>query len=68
KSDILFQLRTGHAPLAKHLHRIGKVDTPRCPCCGTRQLQSVKCDGKSGHNRFGSKLSHRLSLTLIAAR
>ena len=30
---ILFQLRTGHAPLAKHLVRLGKADTPICPSC-----------------------------------
>ncbi|KDR70527.1 hypothetical protein GALMADRAFT_37353, partial [Galerina marginata CBS 339.88] len=29
----IYQLRTGHAPLAKHLHRIGKIDSPQCPCC-----------------------------------
>lgn len=27
------QLRTGHAPLNKHLHTIGKADTPICPAC-----------------------------------
>ena len=32
-ASILSQLRTGHAPLAKHLHRIGKVDSPICPAC-----------------------------------
>jgi zinc-binding in reverse transcriptase len=31
--SILAQLRTGHAPLAKHLHRIGKMDSPICPAC-----------------------------------
>ena len=30
---ILFQLRTGHVPLNKHLHRISKVDSPKCPHC-----------------------------------
>ncbi|PSR72426.1 hypothetical protein PHLCEN_2v11707, partial [Hermanssonia centrifuga] len=30
---ILFQLRTGHAPLQKLLHKIGKADTPMCPAC-----------------------------------
>jgi zinc-binding in reverse transcriptase len=32
-STILTQLRTGHAPLAKHLHRIKKADSPICPAC-----------------------------------
>ena len=33
QSSILYQLRTGHAPLAKHLHRFHKADSPQCPCC-----------------------------------
>ena len=32
-ASILSQLRTGHAPLAKHLHQIGKSDSPLCPAC-----------------------------------
>ena len=32
-TSILAQLWTGHAPLAKHLHRIKKVDSPMCPAC-----------------------------------
>jgi hypothetical protein len=32
-ASILSQLRTGHAPLAKHLHWIGKSDSPICPDC-----------------------------------
>ncbi|KAI0042452.1 hypothetical protein FA95DRAFT_1500077, partial [Auriscalpium vulgare] len=32
-SSILFHLRTGHVALNKHLHRIGKIDSPRCPSC-----------------------------------
>jgi hypothetical protein len=31
------QLRTGHAPLNKHLHRIGCVDSPICPACEEAQ-------------------------------
>ncbi|KAG2110706.1 hypothetical protein DEU56DRAFT_749788 [Suillus clintonianus] len=27
------QLRTGHAPLNKHLHRIRGAETPTCPAC-----------------------------------
>ncbi|KAJ3878611.1 hypothetical protein F5051DRAFT_292525, partial [Lentinula edodes] len=29
----LTQLRTGHIPLQRHLHRIGKADSATCPCC-----------------------------------
>jgi hypothetical protein len=32
-ASILTQMRTGHVPLAKHLHRIGKADLPICPTC-----------------------------------
>ena len=32
-ASTLTQLRTGHAPLAKHLHRIKKEDSPICPAC-----------------------------------
>ncbi|KIK34519.1 hypothetical protein CY34DRAFT_97847 [Suillus luteus UH-Slu-Lm8-n1] len=28
-------LRTGHAPLNLHLHRLGKADQPHCPHCPT---------------------------------
>ena len=32
-ASILTQLRTGHIPLAKHLHRINRLDSPICPAC-----------------------------------
>lgn len=32
-ASVLTQLRTGHAPLNRHLHRIGSVDSPTCPSC-----------------------------------
>jgi len=31
QTSILTQLRTGHAPINKHLHRIRNNDTPNCP-------------------------------------
>lgn len=38
---ILTQLRTGHIPLQKHLHRIKKVESPYCPCCKRDALETV---------------------------
>lgn len=32
--SILTQLRSGHAPLQYHLHKLGKVPSPLCPTCG----------------------------------
>ena len=34
---LLVQLRTGHIPLNKHLHRISKSPTPLCPSCEERE-------------------------------
>ena len=33
QASILMQLRTGHAPLQRFLHRIDRVDSPHCPAC-----------------------------------
>jgi ribonuclease HI len=33
QSSLLFQLRTGHAPLNKHLYRIKRADSLMCPKC-----------------------------------
>ncbi|KAJ7780699.1 hypothetical protein DFH07DRAFT_693392, partial [Mycena maculata] len=30
---LLFQLRSHHLPLARHLHRLKKSPSPTCPCC-----------------------------------
>ena len=32
-ASLLFQLRSGHAPLNAHLFKIGVADTPYCPTC-----------------------------------
>jgi hypothetical protein len=32
-ASILVQLRTGHVGLNKHLHKIGKAESPLCPAC-----------------------------------
>jgi len=36
-ASLLMQLRSGHAPLNKHLHRIGCVESPLCPACEEAQ-------------------------------
>ena len=33
QASTIFQLRSRHAPLRKYLYRIGKADSPACPCC-----------------------------------
>ena len=33
QASILMQLHTGHIPLNRFLHRIGKIDSPTCPTC-----------------------------------
>jgi ribonuclease HI len=42
-ASTLTQLRTGHAPLAKFLHRINRMDSPTCPGCqqGTETVQHI---------------------------
>lgn len=37
---VLTQLRTGHAPLNAHLHRIGCADSPICPACGVPETSA----------------------------
>ena len=36
-ASLLMQLRAGHAPLNKHLHHIGCIDSPICPACEEAQ-------------------------------
>ncbi|CAK5265676.1 unnamed protein product [Mycena citricolor] len=31
--SVLFQLRSGHSILARHLYKIGRAASPICPCC-----------------------------------
>ncbi|KAJ3980912.1 hypothetical protein F5890DRAFT_1388492, partial [Lentinula detonsa] len=45
QTSILFQLRSGHAPLNHHLHRLKKVGSPNCPHCdltGRQTKETVK--------------------------
>ncbi|KAI6033804.1 hypothetical protein PISMIDRAFT_113320 [Pisolithus microcarpus 441] len=42
QTGIYIQLRTGHIPLNRHLHRIKKSDTPLCLQCGEVTEESVQ--------------------------
>ncbi|KAJ3473536.1 hypothetical protein NLI96_g12952 [Meripilus lineatus] len=42
QAAIITQLRTGHAPLNEHLHRIKRSATPNCPHCGPGFTESVR--------------------------
>lgn len=62
-SSLLFQLRSGHAPLNKHLHRIAKSPTATCTQCNTGQ-ESVhhflmSCQA---YNRQRSELRNKLGI------
>ncbi|SRR6266851_4388350 len=54
-ASLIFQLRTGHAPLNDYLHRFMKVDSPRCPACGTERETAehfiLRCP-KYAHERW----------------
>jgi len=36
QASLLIQLRMGHVPLQKHLHRIGRANSPKCLACHMR--------------------------------
>lgn len=42
QTGIYIQLRTGHIPLNRHLHRIKKSDTPLCLQCGEVTEESIQ--------------------------
>lgn len=44
KASILAQLRTGHARLNGHLHRIGKTDSDLCECSIERETVVMRCN------------------------
>ena len=63
QASVIFQLRSKHIPLRKHLHRIGKAESPTCALC--RQGDEIvhhfvfKCPTHQ-HARFD--LGHALGL------
>jgi ribonuclease HI len=55
EASLILQLRTGHAPLNKHLHRFKRADSPMCPACG-REEETVHhfvitCPARNGQRR-----------------
>ncbi|KAG0148538.1 hypothetical protein CROQUDRAFT_693470 [Cronartium quercuum f. sp. fusiforme G11] len=37
QASVIFQLRSGHCPLRKYLHRIGAEPDPRCEVCKVKE-------------------------------
>lgn len=59
ETSLITQLRIGHVPLNKHLHRIGKYDSPTCSAC-ERRPETVRhflleCPSFS-HHRWNMRL------------
>ena len=54
--SMLVQLRTGHVPLQKHLHRIGHADSPICPACQSSEETVhhylMTCPAHNSHRRW----------------
>ncbi|KAI0730783.1 hypothetical protein C8Q76DRAFT_833383 [Earliella scabrosa] len=52
-ANLLLQLRTGHAPLYKHLAWLGKVPSATCPACGEAPESTahflLSCDAYALH-------------------
>lgn len=59
QASLLFQLRTGHVPLNKHLHRIGAVDSPKCNACRGAEETVIhyllKCPALTRHRQTMNK-------------
>jgi len=41
KAGAMYQMRSGHIALNKHLHRIGRSDTPSCLQCNSGAQETV---------------------------
>ena len=43
QAALLIQVRTGHVPLLKHLHRVGNAESPTCSVCSTGDEMVLHC-------------------------
>jgi hypothetical protein len=61
QTSLLVQLRTGHIPLNKHLHRIKRSPTPLCPACkrADETVHHFLFDCRA-HEHARSRLRHSL--------
>lgn len=68
QASILFQLRTGHAPLNHHLHRINAIDSPLCTLChsGSETVRHylLLCPALAKHRYFLSRAGAVISRSL----
>ncbi|XP_066902852.1 uncharacterized protein [Halyomorpha halys] len=60
-----FRLETGHDLLQKHLHRIGIVDSPKCPLCNMGDMDGdhlLACVGLEDVEQDADQLRGRVKL------
>ena len=60
----IFRLRSGHAPLNKHLTRIGAKNNPLCPLCGVYE-ETVKHHLFEFNDKTKQKFKNRAQLRLL---
>ncbi|EPS98120.1 hypothetical protein FOMPIDRAFT_19487, partial [Fomitopsis schrenkii] len=57
----LTQLRTEHAPLSFHLHRIGRADSPTCSACeGSRETVAHYLLDCPAYGNARARLHHKI--------
>lgn len=76
QTSLLMQLRTGHAPLNKHLSRIGKAESPLCSACNEKDETVwhfiLECEAYEAHRNVlravDARQSRMLTHLLSSAR
>ena len=68
QASLLAQLCTGHIPLQKHLHRIGKAESPTCPKCRSDDETVIhyllRCPVYTAQRRRMESALHRAAISV----
>lgn len=73
-TSIIVQLRTGHAPLNRHLFKIKKIETPMCPACGRYEetvmhyLLQCTAYSRQRHNMRATLKRQTLNMKMLLAQ